>query len=412
MDHYTETTRTSFGQNVGNSFKGIITGIILVIASIVLLWWNEGRSVEQKDALNEMQNAIETLPNTQYDAKYNNKAVLLQGKVAPNGNVQDPVFGIKSPVLILERKVEMYQWHEKTSTHSEEKIGGATETTTTYDYVKDWSSSEISSSSFKHLEGHHNPSMAYKTEKFVTDASMGDFHLANNIVAKFSANQSFGDLSSLPKTIGDVTNHGSFLYKGYNPNTPQVGDLRITFGYAGGGEYSIAAKLNDRNVVAYNTKNGKNFIFIKNGIVSAQEIFKAEHEANAFMAWILRGVGLLIMFIGFNTILKPLVAVANVIPFIGSIIGAGTGLVAAILTFILGPIVIALAWFASRPLFSLTIIAIGGIIAFLLSSKGKSKVAQMGTTPPPSPLNTSTIEVTSETPPPSPSNSTTPPPRN
>jgi len=38
MDHYTETTRTSFGQNVGNSFKGIIAGIILVIASIVLLW--------------------------------------------------------------------------------------------------------------------------------------------------------------------------------------------------------------------------------------------------------------------------------------------------------------------------------------------------------------------------------------
>ncbi|MBN2825650.1 MAG: hypothetical protein JXQ76_10015 [Campylobacterales bacterium] len=422
MDHYTETTHTSYGQNIGGSLKGIIFGIVLVIASIVLLWWNEGRSVDQQNALKEMQRVIQTLPNTQYDATYNNKAVLLQGKVTPNGNVQDPVFGIKSPVLILKRSVEMYQWKEKTTTHTEDKVGGGTETTTTYDYIKEWSSSEISSSSFKYPQGHHNPSMAYKTEEFVTDATMGDFHLATNIVSKFSTNQSFGDLSSLPKQIGDVTNHGSFLYKGYNPSVPQIGDLRITFSYAGPGEYSIAAKLNERNIVPYDTKNGKHFVFIRNGRVSAEEIFKQEHQANAILTWILRGVGLLIMFIGFNLILKPLVAIANVIPFIGSIIGAGTGLVSAVLTFILGPIVIAIAWFASRPLFSLTIIGIGVAIALFLSSKGKKKVAAMGDTPPPSPSSRENDPATppsrgatpaqdETTPPPSPNDGTTPPPR-
>lgn len=419
MDHYTETTHTSYGQNIGNSFKGIITGIIFVVISVVLLWWNEGRSVDQQNALKEMQGAIQTLPNTKYDAKYNNQAVLVQGEVKPNGVVQDPIFGIKSPVLILKRNVEMYQWKEKTSTHSEDKVGGGTETTTTYDYVKEWSSSQISSSSFKYPQGHHNPTMAYKTEEYVTDATMGDFHLAKNIVSKFSPSKSFGDLSSLPKRIGDVDNHGAFLYKGYNPNAPQIGDLRITFSYAGGGEYSIAAKLSNKEIVSYDTKNGKHFVFIRSGKVSSEQIFKEEHEANAILTWILRAVGLLIMYIGFNMILRPLVAVANVIPFIGSLIGAGTGLISAALTFILGPIIIAMAWFASRPLLSLSIIGIGVAIAVVLSMKSKKKVAAMGSTPPPSPNRTTETpsappsrEVPveeSNTPPPPPSDGTPPP---
>jgi len=385
MDHYSETTRTSYGQNIGNSFKGIIAGITFVVISMGVLWWNEGRSVDQKNALQEMQGVIETLPNTQYDPQYNNKAILAQGKVTPNGVVQDPIFGIKSPVLILKRKVEMYQWHEKSQTHSEDKVGGGTETTTTYEYYKDWSSDEISSSSFKITQGHQNPSMAYPTEAFVSEATMGDFHLAKSIVSQFRPNQSFGDLSSLPKRIGDVDNHGSFLYKGDNPNAPKVGDLRITYFYAGGGEYSIAAKLSNKNIVPYDTKNGKHFVFIRSGKVSAEQIFKEEYKANAILTWILRAVGLLVMFIGFNAILRPLVAVANVIPFIGSIIGAGTGLVSFILTLILGSFVIALAWFASRPMLSLSIIGIGITIAALLSIKGKKKAAAMGSTPPPSP---------------------------
>jgi len=422
MDHFTETTRTGYGSNIGNSFKGIFFGIVLVIVSIGLLWWNEGRSVDQATALKEMQNNIVTLPNTTYDSQYNNKAVLAQGNVKPVGVVQDPIFGIKSPVLILKRKAQMYQWKEKTSTHTEEKMGGSTETTTTYDYVKDWSSTEISSSSFKHPHGHTNPPMAYKSESYVSTATMGDFQLSKNIVGQFSPNQSFGDLTSLPKQIGDVTNHGSFLYKGINPSTPQIGDIKITYYYAGGGDYSIAAKLNNKNIVPYTTQNGKNFVFIRSGIVSAEQIFKEEHDANAVLTWILRAVGLLIMFIGFNTILRPLVVLGNVIPFIGSIIGAGTGLISGILTLILGSFVIALAWFASRPLLSLSIIGIGVGIAIMLSIKGKSKVAAMGSTPPPSPnsrddvappsrVETPIQEENNTTPPPSPNSGNMPPPR-
>ena len=53
MDRYTETSYTSYGQNIGNSFKGILVGLLFLVGSMVLLWWNEGRSVAQADALEE-----------------------------------------------------------------------------------------------------------------------------------------------------------------------------------------------------------------------------------------------------------------------------------------------------------------------------------------------------------------------
>ena len=81
MEHFTETTHTSYGSNISNSFKGIIIGVIFVLISIVLLWWNEGRSIAQTIALNEMKEKIITLPNTKYSAEYNNKVILLQGNV-------------------------------------------------------------------------------------------------------------------------------------------------------------------------------------------------------------------------------------------------------------------------------------------------------------------------------------------
>ena len=42
----TEVTKTSYGQRVGSSFRGIGSGILLLIVGTVLLWWNEGRAVK------------------------------------------------------------------------------------------------------------------------------------------------------------------------------------------------------------------------------------------------------------------------------------------------------------------------------------------------------------------------------
>ncbi len=373
MDKFTETSYTSYGENIGNSFKGIFVGFILLIVSIVLLWWNEGRSVEQASALKEMQEKITTLPDTSYNAQYDGKAVLLQGMVKPLNEVVDPEFGVKTDGLVLRKSVQMYQWKENKESKSQDKLGGGTETVTTYTYVKVWSSSENNSISFKHPQGHQNPAMTHKGGTYSTDAQLGDFHLDKNVVNYIGASESYPGLSQMPYYVGDAKNYKTYLYLGINPSTPQIGDVKITYTYAPAGEYTFAGKQSGKSLMHYTTDNGKDFIFVRSGKVSAKSIFKEEQDANAALTWILRGVGLLVMFFGFMMMMSLLATLAKVIPMLGSLVGGVTSIIAGALTLVLGSLIIALAWFSSRPIMSLIIIAIGVGIAFVLGKLGKKK---------------------------------------
>ena len=398
MDQFTETTRTSYGQNIGNSFKGILVGIVFIIGSIVLLWWNEGRSVEQATALAEMQENIITLPDTKYDIKNENKAVLLQGMVKPLSKVVDPEFGVTSEGLVLRKHVEMYQWKENSSSQTEEKLGGSTETVTTYSYVKEWSSWQIDSSSFKHPSNHQNPMMTHKSETFVTDAQLGDYHLDTNIVSRIGASKTYNGLTTMPDIIGVATNYKSYLYIGFSPQNPSVGDIKISYTYAPVSEYTFAAKSYNKTLAPYVTQNGKSFVFVRSGRVAAATIFQEELDANSVLTWILRGVGLLIMFIGFTMIMGPLATIAKVVPMFGSLVGGVTCIIAGVLTLILGSVVIALAWFGSRPLLSLSILAVGVGVAVIMAKLGKRKGEE--------PVHASTSST-----PPSRENDAPPPPR-
>lgn len=60
----------------------------------------------------------------------------------------DPDFGIGVTGVKLVRKVEYYQWVEKSKSTTKDKVGGSQETTTTYTYEKKWVSSPVNSEEF------------------------------------------------------------------------------------------------------------------------------------------------------------------------------------------------------------------------------------------------------------------------
>jgi len=374
MDSFTERSYTGYGQNIGNSFKGMIFGLALIVGSIILLWWNESRSLKQATALQEMQEKIITLPDTIYNTGYEGQAVLLQGLVKPLNELIDTEFNVKSSGLVLRKNVTMFQWRENKTTHSEDKLGGGTETVTTYDYVQEWSSSAINSSSFKHTSGHQNPPMHYKSHTFSTNAMLGDYSLDKQMVQRISASTPFNGLAQMPEYIGVAENHQSFLYIGHStPNSPQIGDVKIHYTYAPSDIYTYASKVLNKSLVPYRTTNGKSFAFVRVGKVEANTIFEEELDANSVLTWILRGVGLFLMFIGFNAIIAPLATLAKVIPMLGDVVGGIGGLFAGILTLILGTFVIALAWFGARPLLSIGLIAGAVLISFILGKRGKKE---------------------------------------
>ncbi|MBR0191170.1 MAG: hypothetical protein IJQ31_03795 [Thermoguttaceae bacterium] len=163
-------------------------------------------------------------------------------------------------------------------------------------------------------------------------------------------------------------------YRGKNPAMPEIGDLRVSFEYVPNGTVSVIAGQQDDQLIEWQSKNGT-VILLKPGIVSQEQMFTDAQKANKMMGWILRGIGLFVMFMGFNMIFKPLSVLADVIPFLGNLVGGATGIVAFILALSLSCLTIGIAWLYYRPMIGIPLV-IAAVVLFIWSfSFGKKKTA-------------------------------------
>ena len=93
-------------------------------------------------------------------------------------------------------------------------------------------------------------------------------------------------------------------------------------------------------------------------------MFKDAQDENRLWTWLIRLGGIVLMFIGFARIMNPLKVLADVVPILGDIVGVGTGLIAFLCTVVIAPLVIAVAWFAYRPLLAAIVLVVGAALAY------------------------------------------------
>ena len=159
-DEFTEFTSQSWGSRILSSLKGILFGIVLIPISIFLLFWNENRAVTTAKGLKEGAAAVVSIDAKSVVPANDQKLVHLSEQVTGGDEVlKDPLFGVTAKGIRLTRSVDMYQWQEDKSSETRKKLGGGTETATTYTYKQIWSDKLISSASFNpnHREEHKNP---------------------------------------------------------------------------------------------------------------------------------------------------------------------------------------------------------------------------------------------------------------
>ena len=131
----------------------------------------------------------------------------------------------------------------------------------------------------------------------------------------------------------------------------------------------------------YQTQAGDALLMVDNGTVPADKMFADAVSANTVVTWILRIAGILLLAIGFALLMAPLGVLADVIPFVGSLVRMGTGLIAFLLAILVGTVTIAVAWFWYRPLLAIGILVVGALIAAAITYVGRSRAGRQPAAP-------------------------------
>lgn len=384
MAQFTEVTRTSWGSRLGKSIRGIGFGLIIFVLAFPLLFWNESRAVKVARTLDEGQGIVEPTLATTVEPSLEGKLVHMTGLANTQEVLQDGLFGISTQAIKLSRQVEMYQWKETSNSQTKNKTGGSQETTTTYDYERVWSAGPIASGSFKVAEGHQNPtSMPYSGEDWTAqNVSLGAYTLSESLTGKINNWQPLSlsetELNSIAQQANvTVEPSTDWVYLNYfgSSAAPAIGDLRIRYEIVPETTISIVSQQEGNSFKVYQSKYGSSINMLSIGEKTPTEMFEAAEKANTAMTWGLRVLGFLMMAGGLAAVLAPLVILADVLPFLGSMLRAGSRLIAGVLAFFFAFITIAIAWLAVRPILGFSLIALAAIVlvAGIVLSRQRSK---------------------------------------
>ncbi|MEK7577464.1 MAG: TMEM43 family protein [Patescibacteria group bacterium] len=375
----TITTSTSWFSRLGSSVKNVFFGFLLITISVIVLFWNEGRAVKTDQSLKEGASLVVSINAETKDVSNDGKLVHFTGLARTPSVLTDIDFGVGGSALKLARVVEVYQWQEDSDSKTVEKLGGGTDTTTTYTYKKDWSNDIVDSSNFQEAEVHQNPtSKRYEDKEWIAqNVNVGAYTLSEDLIKNISGYQLFTVTEDMLNTLPYATQQeleltNNVIYSQTKDiSDPQIGNTRIRYEIITPQALSVISKQTGDTLTPFVTKNGRTISMIQLGNHTAEDMFAGAVATNKTMTWLLRGLGILLMYIGFTMILGVLPIVGSVVPFIGRMIGAGTSLVSFGLTIIVGSITIAMAWLVYRPLVSILLLGLGALGVMFLSKVGK-----------------------------------------
>jgi hypothetical protein len=345
-----------FFERLSNSFGAILLGLACIPLACWGLWVNEGRAVKTARALTEGQGLVQAVSPGRVDPAFNGKLVHVSGDVRSAQGVMDDTFGVRAKALGLRRQVEMHQWVEKETGSGQDRK---------FVYSREWRDSFVDSSRFRSPQGHSNGGgMPFRGETFHASDARIEAYPVGVAARRLGSDSEFrvddaalAQARSMSQRRVQIVNGG--FYFGNDPTQPSVGDLRVTYRITPEGPASFVGRQAASGLEGYRASNGREILLAQSGLRTPDEMFEKAQDDNSTWTWILRGAGLLGLFIAFSMLFSPVKLLAGYVPVLGSLVSGATSLIAGAATMIVGPVVIALAWFAYRPLVSIIVLVIG-----------------------------------------------------
>ena len=380
----------SWVQRLGSSFKGILTGFALFVAGIVLLFWNEGRAVDTSKRLKEGATAVIEVAADQIDPANEGKLVHVSGKANTQDVLSDGAFGISVTALRLKRIVEIYQTVEYI-----EKVKEGEKTREVPKYKDEWCSKPVDSSQFRNpAKRAANPpaDMRFASEdKIAPNVKLGAFRISDAHVKRIGGLVDFSFPTNYVTPASMKYEKGArYVYMPVDSNElknkvaqftglsrsvaiqPKPGDLRISFKVLMPCDVSIIHGQKDDALVPWTTPKGEVLeLMVSNGLVPAKAMFAKAQSANATLTWVLRFVGILVMYFGLKGVLGPIDALVDVIPILGRVVAMGTSLAAFLVASACGLLTIGFSWIYHRPWIGIPLVVVGAALLVMVFLKKK-----------------------------------------
>ncbi|XP_070319635.1 transmembrane protein 43 isoform X2 [Odocoileus virginianus] len=313
----TNKSQPGFLERLSETSGGMFVGLMTFLVSFYLIFTNEGRALKTATSLAEGLSLVVS-PSSIHSVAPENEGRLVHiiGALRTSKLLSDPNYGVHLPAVKLRRHVEMYQWVE-TEESREYTEDGQVKTERKYSYNTEWRSEVVNSRNFDREIGHKNPS-AMAVESFTATApfvQIGRFFLSAGLIDKVDNFRTLS-LSKLEDPHVDIVRRGDYFYHSENPKYPEVGDLRVSFSYAGlSGDdpdlgpahvVTVIARQRGDQLVPYSTKAGDTLLLLHHGDFSAEEVFRREQKGNSLKTWGLRAAGWVAMFMGLNLMTRIL----------------------------------------------------------------------------------------------------------
>jgi len=360
--------KQGFFAKMSSSFSGIIVGILILIGGIAMLWTNEHNNVKNIKDVKELRDQVVDVSSTEVNDKNDGKLIATSGKLNyGDATITDSIFGISAQTPVLERTVEVYQWVEDSETKDDK---------TTYTYSKEWSEKLVDSSEFNTPSGHENPvELKYESERFETEETLkvGSFSLISSFKKLLPANKNVAIPEDITLPEGYKVNN-KYITNSADVANPAIGDIRISYTKNDYKEVSVLGKQKDDTISEYTTKKNTNVKKLVEGETNGAGMINSIESANKMAIWIWRFLGALLIIMGVSAILGPVTTLIGYIPFLGKIVNSMIGVVSFIIGLSIALIVIAISWFAARPIvaiISLVVVAalVAGLVYYFKNNK-------------------------------------------
>ena len=361
-----------------NRLHRTLAGLFCLVISVPLLMWNEGRAVQAARAQNEGAASVMSISAAEVDPAHEGKLVHLSGDLIVDDTLTDPTFGISQNAIKLQRIVEMYQWEQ----HSGQDAATSQKT---FAYSKRWSQRVIDSKSFA------DPMMQNPTQKPYDDwqgtarnVRLGQYRLSASLIEQANNLQPLRIDEALwkefPAAVQEkVKREEAGLYLGADPAHPAIGDARIRFLVSKPALVSILARQSGPSFEPYYTpvSGAAPVESLTYGRQTAARLYQRDVTVSSTGTWILRTVGLVVLWLGIGFLSRGLISLTAYIPYISELSYLNAVVYSTFLAFAVTALILSANWLSYRPIVAIGLFLLAATLLFLAYRLGRRRSARL-----------------------------------